>query len=352
MGDKFISSNTLKFYVKVKQMNERFPFQGKIEKYKNRYIENDDFNIGLRERNYAKNHPDEKTSNVSSNAGRQRGHYLKHKKRQLEQFYNDHPLIDLYDHPQIIRLEIEENIATLIDGFRKHLFDSVNGNSISILYGSYASKNQKPGSDIDLMFSCDSITFDLYKKYLFPVIKIFLEDLHELLGAKRDDEVPSSSKLLVEYSTMQKASSADVFYEKNNYNEKEYKLANVIPLRKFEKKNIRKGDGARFDKEFLSSDYLRLRLIFNILTTPNKISGNFYFKEFLEKNAKISLIKLAKDLQSQLGKNGKLDVSVLERRSNDEFGEMWLGYKFERKGVKEKLERLLTESKDDEKFDY
>lgn len=65
------------------------------------------------------------------------------------------------------------DIKKSIDKFCHQLSDSCGGTWLSILYGSYASGNEKPGSDIDVMFSCDNNSYLLHKEALVPKITHF-----------------------------------------------------------------------------------------------------------------------------------------------------------------------------------
>ena len=249
-------------------------------------------------------------------------------------------------------IEVKEEIAK----FTNLLAGTYGGTWMSILYGSYASGNQrsttdnKPGSDIDVMFSCDNQSYTNHRESLIPKITEFIAALHKRVGAVVDDEVPADSKHLISAEEMMEAASLPMFYPANI--EGEADKLHIDPLKFFLDKEvsldgITKSESQRFSPEFLKSKYLRLRLLFNIMTTPNIIhSKNKEAVETLESKVRQSLLDMSQDLQEQLGENAN---SSIEQRiqlllaQGENKGEYWLGYKQDREGVEEKLRSLLTQ---------
>lgn len=241
------------------------------------------------------------------------------------------------------------DINKSIEQFCHQLSESFGGTWLSILYGSYASGNEKPGSDIDVMFSCDNNSYLLHKEALVPKITYFLSLLHEKVGANVDDEVPPESKHLISAEEMMEAVTCKVYYPPMETNGST--IAKVDPLSFFLDKEVdvtgmNKSESERFSNDFLKSKYLRLRLLFNIMTTPNQISSNRPdVVDKLQEQAKESLQLLSNDLRLQLGRSGHgtLDEQIDHLfKTEDIKGEYWLGYKEDRKGVKEKLIELLS----------
>ena len=248
-------------------------------------------------------------------------------------------------------IDVKEEIKK----FTNILAGTYGGTWMSILYGSYASGNQRvstdeqPGSDIDVMFSCDNQSHALYREELIPKITECISALHKRVGAVVDDEVPADSKHLISADEMMEAASLHMYYPTNT--EGVADKVHIDPLRFFLDKEvsldgITKSESQRFSPEFLKSKYLRLRLLFNIMTTPNVIhSKNEEAVKILTGKVKQSLLDMSQDLQEQLGDKAS---SSIEQRiqllmgQGENKGEYWLGYKQDRKGVEEKLKSLLA----------
>ncbi|WP_340066156.1 DUF4157 domain-containing protein [Ascidiimonas aurantiaca] len=246
-------------------------------------------------------------------------------------------------------------VREAIKEFAKMAGNTLGGTFISILYGSYATGSQrkatpeKPGSDIDAMFSCDNTTYTLYRSDLVPLISFFLKHLHDIVGATVDDEVPAESKHLIAANEMMKAASAKVFYpqgmdQKPTIHTLGFFLEKIIDMKS---SSQTKTESERFGKDFLASEYLRLRLIFNILSSPNEVSSNNKDAvETLRATWLASLKKLSDDLLSMGGEKGESGVEHLLKDTHHEGkndGEMFLGYKRERNGVIQHLISLLDE---------
>ncbi|GLT16947.1 hypothetical protein GCM10007938_07240 [Vibrio zhanjiangensis] len=255
--------------------------------------------------------------------------------------------LDLGTEPIDVKEEIKK-FTNLLSGV-------YGGSWMSILYGSYASGNQRastdqqPGSDIDVMFSCDNQSYAAHREELIPKITQCIAALHKRVGAVVDDEVPADSKHLISADEMMEAASLNMYYPTNTEG-----LANKVhidPLRFFLDKEvslegITKSESERFSPEFLQSKYLRLRLLFNIMTTPNVIhSNNKEAIKILEDKVKHVLSNLLQDLINQLSESKELSIDQkieLLLGQGENKGEYWLGYKQDRKGVVEKLKSLLT----------
>ncbi|MGB3466350.1 MAG: DUF4157 domain-containing protein [Cyclobacteriaceae bacterium] len=246
-------------------------------------------------------------------------------------------------------------VQSAVKLFSEEIGKLTKGTFIGIIYGSYATGNQrkateeKPGSDIDAMFSCDNHTYVNYRSDLIPAISYFLKGLHDLVGATVDDEVPAESKHLISASEMMKSASGKVYYPQSMDSEPTihtlgFFLEKVV---KMDELGTTKTESQRFGKEFLASEYLRLRLIFNILTSPNKVYASHKSEIVKLKQVWLrALHQLSKNLISMGGKPGETGVEHLladthSGGKND--GEMFLGYKRDRKGVIEHLQKLLHE---------
>ncbi|WDF65958.1 eCIS core domain-containing protein [Flavobacterium sp. KACC 22763] len=244
-------------------------------------------------------------------------------------------------------LAVTENIAL----FTNMVGRVLGGTFISIIYGSYATGNQrkatneKPGSDIDAMFSCDNQTYVNYRNDLLPIISSFLKELHALVGATVDDEVPGESKHLISANEMMKASSGKVFYPQGEHNNPTiHSLGFFLEKVITEDSSKTKTESQRFGKDFLASEYLRLRLIFNILSSKNIISSNNAAAiKTLEMSWKESLHKLSDDLQRLGNDRGENGVEHLLKDKDGNDGEMFLGYKRDRMGVIKHLQEILNE---------
>ncbi len=262
--------------------------------------------------------------------------FLQQKHQSLQRFFSSHPLVDLVDYPRIQHVAFQRDLTGLINTFRKELFAKMSKNNIAILYGSYANDSYRSSSDIDLIVVCDSDTYAKYRAFLLPLIEQFLIDLHRVVGAHIEDEVPTSSKSLIDYNTMVKGARAYAFRPPDGSADFQIK-----PLTDYLIAGMKKGQGLRFCPKFLKSENLRLRLIFNALTSPSKIVGHVGMRHYLRDMATASLRQLAAALFQQMPEKHSQLQCVLEG-PDGQIGEMWLGYKAGRKGVVEKLERSLS----------
>ncbi|MDE1460837.1 nucleotidyltransferase domain-containing protein [Spartinivicinus poritis] len=241
------------------------------------------------------------------------------------------------------------DVKGLIQEFREALSTHLGGTFISCLYGSYATGSQKKGSDIDVMFSCDNQTYKVYRNALVPILTDFLKVLHDKVGAREDDEVPPESKHLISAQELMEAASGRIYYPQG-----ETQRPKIHTLSYFLDKDValgemKKSESGRFGEDFLASKYLRLRLIFNILTTPNDISSNnTEAVAHIQQVMRTNLIKLSDDLRTMQETANPQSVDHLLHDSQGNAGEMFLGYKADRKGVIEHLQRLIqqTESSD------
>lgn len=185
-----------------------------------------------------------------------------------------------------------------------------------LVYGSYASGHYRNTSDVDVF-----IVVEQYNNKDFTKSLNFLTDLHVRYNLKIDNEVPYTNKLIVSYKDVMHAIALDPFTHK----EEGY---HIPPIRK--------------SKKFLSSQEIRWRLILNALTSPHLfIYGNkekyLSFKNDMEK----SIVRLALGLMGAQKPTVKNLTKILLTSAHGEKGEMYLGYKKERKEVVEYLKSLI-----------
>ncbi len=185
-----------------------------------------------------------------------------------------------------------------------------------LVYGSYASGHYCDTSDIDVF-----IIVEKYNSKDFTRSLNFLTDLHDRYNLKIDNEVPYVNKLIVSYKDVMRAIALDPFI----YKEEKYYIP---PIRK--------------SKKFLSSQEIRWRLILNALTSPHLfIYGNkkkyLSFKNDMEK----SIVRLALGLVGTQKPTINNLIKILLTSTHGERGEMYLGYKKERKEVVEYLKNLI-----------
>lgn len=244
------------------------------------------------------------------------------------------------------------DVKGLIAEFCHTLSKHLGGTFMSCLYGSYATGSQKAGSDVDVLFSCDNTTFGLYRDDVLPIITDFVANLHQKVGARVDDEVPPESKLIVSAQELMEAAKGQVFYPQGDS-----KPPKIHTLSHFLEKEValdgmKKSDSGRFGDHFLASKYLRMRLLFNILTTPNDITSNMPgTKHQIQSCVTEHLQKLSDDLKSMRNLDQYSGVEHLLGDAQGNQGEMYLGYKAERNGVIEHLEHLLKQTQPTE-FDF
>ncbi|QBC44769.1 nucleotidyltransferase domain-containing protein [Iodobacter fluviatilis] len=283
---------------------------------------------------------------------------------ELSNEHRFYPLkVDKYDYPTLLThqkcapgalktikdiitaVEVREeniNVKYEIEKFCSELSTHLGGTFVSFLYGSYATGSQKEGSDIDVMFSCDNQTYIVYQDKLVPLLTDFLKVLHDKVGARVDDEVPAEAKHLICAQEMMEAANGRIYYPqgdtgKPNIHTLSYFLDKEVVL-----DGMKKSESGRFGADFLASKYLKLRLIFNILTTPNEIaSNNSDVVLDIKNNVRDSLIKLSGDLLAMRPDEDQFGVGHLLQDGHGNAGEMYLGYKFDRVGVAEKLKQLI-----------
>lgn len=183
--------------------------------------------------------------------------------------------------------------------------------------GSYASDSFTKDSDLDLLFAVKKYNVDEFNK-----IRDFVVDLHISNDLKIDEEVPYETKLVVTYKDVEDAVGLKAFVKKEfGY------IINPIT----------------YDKEFLSSRELRLRIILNALTTPNiYICGDKKkYAEFAQK-ANEEIIRLARGLIDKKNPNEKEILRVLLNGKNGEEGQAHLGYKKDKDKVMKYLKGIVA----------
>lgn len=185
------------------------------------------------------------------------------------------------------------------------------------VYGSYASNNANPESDLDIFVATKSFSIKDFGKLRDSVIALHVQN-----NLKLDQEVPYENKLLIPYEDVYDALVLSPFV-------KEGSKYVVPPVKK--------------DPDFLASRNVRLRLVLNALTTPHKyICGNkakyTEFKEMAEK----AIVQLATGLIGS--ENADVDeiLTALLFGPDGEEGEMYLGYKKERPWIVEYLREIVT----------
>ncbi len=185
------------------------------------------------------------------------------------------------------------------------------------VYGSYASEHHTKTSDIDIF-----VALEKYDVIDFEKVRDFLINLHIRYGLNLDDEVPYENKLVVSYEDIQHAIALHYFIKDG--------AQYVVPA--VQKK-----------KEFLSSPEIRWRLILNALTSPHEcISGDRELYTTFRESAEKSITRLAHGLiKDKIKPTIKELVEALLSGPNKEEGEMYLGYKKERRVVIEYLERII-----------
>jgi predicted nucleotidyltransferase len=240
------------------------------------------------------------------------------------------------------------DIKGFINTFRSLLCSHLGGTFASCLYGSYATESQRPGSDIDILFACDNQTYRLYHRELLPILKDFVEFLHDSVGASVDDEVPPESKLLVSAQELMEAAAGKIYYPDF---ENKNKILQVPPLSDFLEKpinmdGIKKSESKRFSDEFLMSNYFLKRLLLNILTTPHDFQSNH--SEALKQIMRVAentLSRLSEDLKQSHAHSDPLTVEHLFTDAQGNTGEMYLGYKADRPHVKKTLIENINSSR-------
>ncbi|MBI4215622.1 MAG: nucleotidyltransferase domain-containing protein [Parcubacteria group bacterium] len=172
----------------------------------------------------------------------------------------------------------------------------------AIVYGSFANGMRNADSDVDLCV----ITEEFSAKELTTLIQFILE-FHSQNKLKVDNEVPFENKLIASYREAEDAT---------------YMAGLKISRGQIVVPPVEK------NKDFLESIAVKLRLIFNALTSPHIVMGNDLevykrFKDIAEKNALLFAESLS------LTENLNLDqlLQKLMTGQEEEEGEMYLGYK-------------------------
>jgi hypothetical protein len=98
-----------------------------------------------------------------------------------------------------------------------------------------------------------------------------------------------------------------------------------------------------YDKKFLASRELRLRIILNVLTTPNVyIYGDRVKYVNFTQEAEKAIIRLARGLTSEKNPNKEEILRVLLNGKNKEEGQAHLGYKKDKSKVIEHLKDIIS----------
>ncbi len=132
---------------------------------------------------------------------------------------------------------------TIKDDFCNWLYDILwNDNFFSLIYGSFASETNTSKSDLDVV-----IWTPQFNKKTFKNLRDFVIEIHKKHNLCLDNEVPYETKLLVPYDTFDKASKLSGLPLQNNI----IKIPRILKT-----------------KDFLASEQVRSRLLFNMLTIP------------------------------------------------------------------------------------
>lgn len=170
----------------------------------------------------------------------------------------------------------------------------------ALVYGSHATGTQKRGSDLDLMVFVPKPTSKLYLKIRFLILEI-----HSAFSLGIDEEVPFQNKLLLSYAECQMAAQLMHF-------KKEQKVL-VTPIKP--------------TYSYLASKEMKLRLAYNVLTTPHFYLGNdrlSYSK--LRAIAEENLLTLSQNcVINKICKNSNLVDALIGRGKYSE--KLYLGYK-------------------------
>ena len=186
------------------------------------------------------------------------------------------------------------------------------------IYGSFGANTFSDRSDIDLFLATHNPTsLDLHQ------MKEFVIGIHHRHGMPLDCEVPFDNKLLASYDDIDKAAKLQGLIFRNG-------RIVVPPVKK--------------TREFLSSYRIKLRLLFNALTTPHLIFGNSAdrlnsSRETAERNLLLLAINDIRSIQFTVQDL----VNSLLRGPHGEEGEMYLGYK-RKNGVAPHLTHALEKA--------
>lgn len=185
----------------------------------------------------------------------------------------------------------------------EHLLDNLlRDDYFGCIYGSYAIGTNNQSSDVDLFIASSHTDKTAFKK-----IKNFVVSFHQKNNLCLDEEVPYENKLYVSYRDVADALDLKGFEKMNN------KI--IVP--KIEKTKI-----------FLASRPVRLRLIFNALTTPHIFFGKNKsgYQKYI-KDAEASLRYLSRNLLKSASSTFEDQLAVLLNGPEGTDGEMYLGYK-------------------------
>lgn len=170
------------------------------------------------------------------------------------------------------------------------------------IYGSFASGNNTEQSDLDLFLAADQLSIQDVSE-----LKKYIIDLHERFGMVQDDEVPFENKLIALYDELEDA----VKLRGLKIVDCAIKVPPIVKTR-----------------EFLGSYQMRLRLLFNALTTPNLVfdHDNGHLQS-LRAMAERNLMLLAISNVHLTRFNIKTLIEALLTGDRGEDGEMYLGYR-------------------------
>lgn len=184
------------------------------------------------------------------------------------------------------------------------------------VYGSYATSHFTSKSDLDLFIAANN-----YESADFDKILNFVVHFHTRNNLKLDDEVPYENKLLISYKDIEDAATLEPFIKTGH----KY----IVPE-------------IKYNKEFLGSRAVRLRLILNALTSPNQfICGNELKYRELKKVLEKAIIRLALGLFEKDKPTADDIMNALLVGEHGEEGQAHLGYKKDRKEVVEYLRQLI-----------
>ena len=177
------------------------------------------------------------------------------------------------------------------------------------IYGSYATSQFRPDSDLDIMFAVEN-----YNQADFQTIKEFVVTLHTKHGLTVDEEVPYKNKLLIPYQDIDEAAKLAAFKTTGH---DEYTVP-AIPD----------------DPALLGSQNVRARLVLNALTTPHVfVTGNEASYQNLRAKCEKALVRLACGLTDSADPSPADLQEALFKGQNGETGQAHLGYKTERPEV-------------------
>lgn len=189
-------------------------------------------------------------------------------------------------------------------------------NYFACVYGSYATEEHTALSDLDFFIALEECTDSDMAAAKGLAFAFF-----EQHGLAIDNEVPFENKLVVTYADTQHAVQLDSFVVHGDSVE-------IPPIEK--------------TAEFLASDAVRWRLILNALTTPHLfVAGS----EDVYLNFRTQAEQALRILSGLLVGSGAAPEqkmqSLLVGKSGEE-GEMYLGYKTDRKAVIRHLAGILA----------